>query len=652
MGVVKASSIYLRHPKVFSTFGIIGAVAGTVQDVFIEYASFGNLIALASIGLFVLIATASALGADTIVKRKVGTDWPGVGLATTALFALLMAGTYYWSENNQDSGGVLASNFESIETFQAGIDAMMAELGVIKKDLEALKAKTETIAKDTRVIRESSEEIKSTTSNIRDRIERDPETILKDLNLTLTAKGYTSLLERNYDAETLYPLLEIFAAHDFTLSMDASSMPGMMEFWSGYRQERLGHWPSGVSLIGVRLFLGNLDGPNLKRALMWEIDQGIREKGETETSPLGTYQQIYSTCGRGPTSCFTTHLVRYRNQQDFFNATFTLAHWAALGGREQSLEWLASVNEPLNERNNAGYTPFDIAIETNNPSVATWLLANTDEGFKDQQGISFEILALKAFDGVDTNISPYAAQTETQELMLWHKAIKSRIKQHQLLINKIGRPSNASAIAQRVEKLISPHYQQCVDAVSYGQEQLDLTLASEERTKNRQQYGYENVESLNRVLTNAKKRLEAAVSSIEKYNQESEQLEQKINAAKAKKARAERSLLAIEAKRKRLNILSKEYRATYEPEGEAKAAIINAGSEINMAEYYLQSNRQHSEKAKQLIPDLQSEVKDLSEKRQLMSQQKTTSTPVPRPLLNLESTCEAIKSHLDFVLLN
>ena len=71
-----------------------------------------------------------------------------------------------------------------------------------------------------------------------------------------------------------------------------------------------------------------------------------------------------------------------------------------------------------------------------------------------------------------------------------------------------------------------------------------------------------------------------------------------------------------------------------------------------MAEYYLQSNRQNLEKVKQLIPDLQSEVEDLSEKHQLMSQQKTTSTPVPRPLLNLASTCEAIKSHLEFVLLN
>ena len=239
-----------------------------------------------------------------------------------------------------------------------------------------------------------------------------------------------------------------------------------------------------------------------------------------------------------------------------------------------------------------------------------------------------------------------------QELMLWHKTVKNRIKKHQLLINEIGRPSNASAIAQRIEKLVSPHYQQCVDAVSYGQEQLDLTLASEERTKNRQQYGYENVESLNRVLTNAKKRLEAAVSSIEKYNQESEQLEQKINAAKAKKARAERALLAIEEKRKRLNILSKEYRATYEPEGDAKAEIINTDSEINMAEYYLQSNRRHIEKAKQLIPGLQSEVENLSEKHRLMSQQKKTSTPVPRPLHNLASTCKAIKSHLDFVLLN
>ena len=412
MGVVKASSIYLRHPKVFSTFGVIGAIAGTIQDVFIEYASFGHFFALASIGLFFLIATATALGVDSIVKRKVGADWPGVGLAATALFALLMAVTYYWSENNQDSGGVLASNFDSIETLQSGIDAMMAELGVIKKDLEALKAKTETIAKDTKIIRESSEEIKTTTSNIRDRIESDPETILKDLNLTLTAKGYASLLERNYDAETLYPLLEIFAAHDFILSMDASSMPGMMEFWSGLRQELIGHWPSSVSAIGVRLFLGNLSGPNLKKALLWEIDQGIREKGETESVSLGTYQQSFSTCGRG-SSCFSTHLVRYRDQQDFLSSTFTLAHWAALGGREQSLEWLASVNEPLNERNTAGYTPFDIAIETNNPSVATWLLANTDEEFKDLQGISFEILALKAFDGVDTKITPYAARTET-----------------------------------------------------------------------------------------------------------------------------------------------------------------------------------------------------------------------------------------------
>ncbi|WP_405419572.1 hypothetical protein [Marinobacter flavimaris] len=296
--------------------------------------------------------------------------------------------------------------------------------------------------------------------------------------------------------------------------------------------------------------------------------------------------------------------------------------------------------------------PLTIAIETNNPSVAMWLLANTDEEFKDPQGISFEILALKAFDGVDTNISPYAAQTETQELMLWHDSIKARIKQHQLLINKIGRPSNASAIAQRIEKLIAPHYQQCVDAVSYGQEQFDLTLAAEERTQNQQQYGYENVESLSRVLTNAKNRLEETLSSIEKSNQESEQLEQKINAQKSKQARAEQALLAIEAKRKRLNILSKEYRATYEPERDAKVAIMKADSEISMAEYYLQSNRRYIEKAKQLIPDLQSEVKDLSEKHRLMSGQKTTSTPVPRPLLNLASTCDAIKSHLEFVLLN
>jgi len=498
--IIRASGIYFRHPKVFSTFGVIGAIVGTIQDVFIEYATFGNIFAVGAIALFLMISVASALNLDTVLKEKIGDDWPGVGLAATALFAIVMGGSYYWSQNNQDQGGVLASNVESVERFQSGLDAMMEELGVMKQSIASIEKKTSEILRNTDIIRDSSDQILTRTTDIQDRIEQDPETILKDFGLTLTDKGYLSLLARDYDQNTLEPLLEIFAKHDYTLSVDSTTFPQTQDFWLSISSlDNFSYLPTQPNLIEVFIFIGGIDRPNLKKAMLWEKNKGILDFNASHTISLDMHKATRQKCSSFNMGCFNSHLLQHRNGKDFSSVDFTLAHWAALGGSVKSLELLADLGVPLDLRTSPGYTPLDIAVEVGNIKTVNWLLEKVDVNNRDKDGITFEVIALKAMDGLDVGIARYSYQGDYSN----QEQFRAQIDLHKNLLQRIPKPEDHFKITQRIQSLVEPHIITCNESVRTGREDSKGALGAENDTK----FGYRSLEQLDLVLTEQIKNL-------------------------------------------------------------------------------------------------------------------------------------------------
>lgn len=475
MRAIKASTIYLRHPKVFSILGVVGAIGGAIQDVFIQYASFGNVIALGSIAIFFLISAASALKLDSKLRETIGNDWPGIGLAATALFAILMGGAYFWSNNNQNSGGVLATHFEGAEKLQSGIDAMMREMGIVRRKLDVLNERTARIEQDTKQILNTSERIEVTTSDIRNRIETDPETILKDFNLTLDGEGYGKLLSRDYDKETLAPLLQIYADYGLTLDSSASSVSGLERV--EFSVTKINLWsfmPSVFTVIGAKLVLGDVDSPNLRKALEWEFAAGIREPSETKavSFDIAAASRV-KNCS--PRSCFSDHLLKHRKQKTpTKTGEFALAHWAALGGKEGSFEFLAAENIPLNPRTTPGYSPFDIAVQVGNLDVASWLIKELNGDLNDKEGISYEILALKAVEGIDTRITQHSYAPGVLNIDNWYSNFRSRIHKHQELMKLLSHPEDLSSVNKRVIALIEPYERLCWSAIAEGEKHLSV----------------------------------------------------------------------------------------------------------------------------------------------------------------------------------
>lgn len=561
MPSISRASRYFNHPKVMAFFSSTASVGGIIQDLFVNYVDFGQYLAGIALLCFVLILVLSLLKRDGWLRNRFGEDWPGIGLTATGLFAVIMLGFFYLSQNNKPQGGALAAAFPQVAHLQKGMDAMMQTLGVVK-------AQTSAIKKNTSVIRQ-------TTARIQKTLDNDPETQLKQQGLTLSSQGYIELLSRPPNSNTT-KLLSLFKKYGFDLNLQISNTRFATSFWGQFSDPNLSGYQSMSQwgLLQGLVLLGNGSLPGLPDALAWELKHG-RDINQETTFKFNTWKALGGHCGSN-ISCFATHLLRFRQGHHFFSDKLALVHIAALSGNVGDFPLLKADGANLNLVTKVGYTPLALAEESDNRAAILWLLKQ-GAGHVDDRGATYEVTAFKAFDGFDQQMDRMAWIDASQPYS-WDRTFKKQIHDSQALLGRLSADGQKQAIAGRVRAAVEPYLKKCRNQVNQERQTMRQQQARQSHKVQKAQYGHGSVAEVDQEIKGLKVALQSNERAAEQTQMQWQKAKAKLAKIESKKSAAQSAFDKVHKSREATNAISQydRYMRLFELEGKKRHVLETA----------------------------------------------------------------------------
>ncbi|WP_440905282.1 ankyrin repeat domain-containing protein [Catenovulum sp. SX2] len=232
-------------------------------------------------------------------------------------------------------------------------------------------------------------------------ITQDPNTLLRKYNLRLDAVGYLRALQLEMPEKEWYPLLDLYQQNNFVLAMNATYHFYQTDMLRLQRQYAfyLANSPA-MSLLHYLTLDGLVAPHQLEEILNWaqSRSQNLHVTADTITA------NVYSGMSCNGSGCYSGDLLRFKNEFDKGVDSYLPIHVAAIGGRVEVMEKLLQVGFSANVKTNKGYTPLALAIDANNTSMVSFLLAKP-ESVENDMGAALEVAVFSAFRGLDKSLS-------------------------------------------------------------------------------------------------------------------------------------------------------------------------------------------------------------------------------------------------------